>query len=246
MRATPGTHIRLALSDFPAKLEPEGAATGLLRLDYGGERELVVSDGSATVGRIDAPALASVEWRDAEGAALYSTELEVVARHYFPLSALKATGEGDDFVTNSEEELRDARQAATETFALNARRSFVRRIGSTETYRGGFVWLEHSDVRELMTDGWALMSDCTARGPEGHAVIRYRYGLDEIPARVSDAVLALARYYLRPSVTPDRATGEATEAGFIRYTLAGKDGATGLPEVDAAIEQFGRQRVVVL
>ncbi|WP_210388941.1 hypothetical protein, partial [Olsenella sp. HMSC062G07] len=63
MRATPGTRIRLALSDFPAKLEPDGAATGLLRLDSGEGRELVVSDGSATVERIDAPALAAVEWR---------------------------------------------------------------------------------------------------------------------------------------------------------------------------------------
>lgn len=246
MRATPGTHIRLALSDFPAKLEPEGAVKGLLRLSSGSEAELPVVDGAATIERVPAPSAGAIEWVDEGAEVLYETEIEIVARHYFPLSALKATDEGDDFVMNSEEELRDARQAATETFELNARRSFVQRIGSTETYHGGFVWLEHSDVRELMTDGWALMSDCTARGPEGHAVIRYRYGLDEIPARVSDAVLTLARYYLRPSVTPDRATGEATEAGFIRYTLAGKDGATGLPEVDAAIEQFGRQRVVVL
>ncbi|WP_168163947.1 hypothetical protein, partial [Olsenella sp. HMSC062G07] len=194
----------------------------------------------------DAPALAAVEWRDADGSALYSTDIEVVARHYFPLSALKATDDGDDFIKRSADDLWEARQAATETFELNAERSFVPRVGYTETYRGGFVWLADHDVRDLLTEGWGLRSDCTAQGPEGHAVIRYRYGLDEVPARVSGAVLALARYYLRPSVTPDRATGEATDAGFIRYTLAGKDGATGLPEVDAAIEQFGRHRVVVL
>ena len=152
----------------------------------------------------------------------------------------------DDFSDVTEEEFWAARQAATETFERNARRSFVQQMGVTETFGGGFVWLDHNDVAEVLTPGWSLVSDCQAVGPEGRATIRYRYGLTEVPERVSEAVLRLAAYYLRPSATPERATGEATDAGFIRYTLAGRDGATGLPEVDAAIEQFGRCRAVVM
>ena len=130
--------------------------------------------------------------------------------------------------------------------ALTTLPQVVQQMGVTETFGGGFVWLDHNDVAEVLTPGWSLVSDCQAVGPEGRATIRYRYGLTEVPERVSEAVLRLAAYYLRPSATPERATGEATDAGFIRYTLAGRDGATGLPEVDAAIEQFGRCRAVVM
>ena len=134
------------------------------------------------------------------------------------------------------------------TFLAVVTRHYFRlqQMGVTETFGGGFVWLDHNDVAEVLTPGWSLVSDCQAVGPEGRATIRYRYGLTEVPERVSEAVLRLAAYYLRPSATPERATGEATDAGFIRYTLAGRDGATGLPEVDAAIEQFGRCRAVVM
>ena len=60
-----------------------------------------------------------------------------------------------------------------------------------------------------------------------------------MPAEVSRAVLELAAFMLRPSNRPVGATGESSDAGYIHFTTAGRDGATSIPEVNAAIEQFG-------
>ena len=69
--------------------------------------------------------------------------------------------------------------------------------------------------------------------------VEYTYGAEEMPAEVSRAVLELAAYTLRPSNRPIGATGESTDAGYIHFTTAGRDGATAIPEVNAAIETFG-------
>ncbi|KRN55044.1 MAG: hypothetical protein KHZ79_06225 [Atopobium minutum] len=172
--------------------------------------------------------------------------VEVVERHYFSIDALKAQDDTNDFQGVTDEQFFRARQAATEVFEQNAHRSFVNRLGKTETYSGDFCWLAHNDVSSIFTPHVDQLSKCTVQAPLGHLVIEYIYGLDWIPARVSAAVMSLTGYYLRPSTTPERATGEAVDGGFIRFTLAGKDGATGLPEVDAVIEQYGCNRVIVL
>ena len=247
MRVKPYSTLRIAYTDS-LTLEPETEAApdraALLQGD-GVADEHKVDGGALKLPRIYAPNTVRINWYQGEDL-LFTTFLVVVTRHYFDIGQLKAMDEMDDFSHKTEEEVWAARQSATEIFERNARRSFVQQMGTTETFEGGFVWLNHNDVHEVVTPGWELVSDCQAKGPEGRATIRYRYGLSEVPERVSEAVLALAAYYLRPSATPDRATGESTDAGFIRYTLAGKDGATGLPEVDAAIEQFGRAGVMLL
>lgn len=169
----------------------------------------------------------------------------MVSRHYFRLDALKGYGDGqDEFDKLPEETLFQARQAATDVFERNARRSFVARIGRTKDYgRERCVTLEHGDVRELLTEGYELASDCQAVPVACFprpCWVEYVYGYEELPAQVSRAVLELAAYMLRPSNRPIGATGESTDAGFIRFTTAGQDGATDIPEVNAAIEQFGR------
>jgi len=243
----PDTSLRIARTD-PVRIKAESTVVpdkAVVTLSDGSATEVACECGEMSMPATTAPELATIEWRSGD-APLFETRVEVVSHHYFALDDLTASDGTDDFSGFTDEQLWQARQAATETFEENAHRAFVRRRGSTETHSGGFVWLDHNDVREMLTPGWELLSDCTAVGPDGHATIEYVWGIDDVPARVSSAVMQLAAYFLRPSVTPERATGEATEAGFIRYTLAGRDGATGLPEVDAAIEQFGRQRVVVL
>lgn len=247
MRVKPYSTLRIAYTDsLTLEPETEAAPTRAALLQGDGESsECQVEDGSLTLPKIVAPNTVQIDWY-ADDDLIFTTYLVIVARHYFDIAQLKAMDDVDDFSDKTEEEFWAARQSATEIFEKNARRSFVQQMGTTETYQGGFVWLDHNDVHEVLTPDWQLVSDCQAVGPEGRATIRYRYGLEEIPERVSEAVLALAAYYLRPSATPDRATGESTDAGFIRYTLAGKDGATGLPEVDAAIEQFGRAGVMML
>lgn len=106
-------------------------------------------------------------------------------------------------------------------------------------------YLAHNDVCELLTDGYRLVSDCQVER-DGSASrpfpvwVEYLYGRDRMPAQVSRAVLELAAYMLRPTNRPIGATGESTDAGYIHFTTAGRDGATDIPEVNAAIEQFGR------
>ena len=247
MKVQPYSTLRIAYTDA-LSLEPDTDAApdrAALLLGSGKPLDIKVEGGSLKFPKVAAPDTVRLNWYKGDDL-LFTTFANVVTRHYFDIGALKAMDDTDDFADVTEERFWAARQAATEAFEKNARRSFVQQMGTTKTHRGGFVWLDHNDVCEVLTPGWKLASDCQAVGPEGPATIRYRYGLTEVPVRVSDAVLALAAYYLRPDVTPARATGEATDAGFIRYTLAGRDGATGLPEVDAIIEQFGRRGCMVL
>lgn len=193
----------------------------------------------------DDPDMVKVEWFAANSEdAAYEDTVEVVSRHYFTLAALKAYGDGrDDFAELPDETLWAARQAATDVFEESAHRAFVERLGRTKDYgRDGLLAASH-DLREIVTDGYAQDSDSYLRrtgacGPFPKWV-EYTYGADSMPAAVSAAVLDLAAYMLRPSNRPIGATGESTDAGYIHFTTAGRDGATAIPEVNAVIQQFG-------
>lgn len=251
MLTAPDTTTRIANSEVVTITLDADAAPAKVRLvpRISGELVLDVEENGFKFPAFDAPDLVTVEWLGSDGARLFTSYAEVVSSHYFSIDDLKASVQ-DEFSDYPEESLYKARQAATETFEENARRSFVHRIGRTKDYRGRpLLALRHNDVYEILTDGYRLVSDCQAEPTAPQALpvwVEYLYGADSVPTQVSRAVLDLAAYYLRPQATPERATGEATEAGFIRYTLAGRDGATGLPEVDATIEQFGRRGAMVL
>lgn len=220
---------------------------------FGVARALDLVENEFSLPPIAAPNQVALEWLDADGKIAYGCVLEVVSQHYFSLDDLAHYGDGsDDFGSRTEEELLKARKAATEVIELNAHRSFVRRIGRTKVYApSDQIILDHNDVVEIITPGFIQIGDSLAivdptRPIEFPVWIEYVYGEGCVPQQISNAALTLAAYYLRPDATPSRATGEATEAGFLRYTLAGRDGVTGLPEVDATIEQFGAKPVVVL
>ncbi len=53
--------------------------------------------------------------------------------------------------------------------------------------------------------------------------------------------MTLAKHYLLDSPISDRAMSESTDVGTIRYSVAGKDGPTGIPEVNAVIAQFNHR-----
>ena len=78
--------------------------------------------------------------------------------------------------------------------------------------------------------------------PFGHRNIsfHYEYGLDRPPGAITRAALILAREYIAQSPIPGRATATSIGDQTFRLTIAGRDGVTGLPEVDAAIQQHGR------
>lgn len=249
MLIAPETTVRVANSEAVLlKLDVDAVlAEARLVPRLGGERVLSLEEGAFTFPVLDAPDTVKVEWLGSDGSKLFTSYSEVVSTHYFRLEALKGYGGGqDDFDELADEALYQARQAATEVFEQNANRSFVHRIGRTKDYgRQNLLYLAHNDVYELLTDGYRLVSDCqTERDgtmPQPFPVwVEYLYGADRMPAQVSRAVLELAAYMLRPTNRPIGATGESTDAGYIHFTTAGRDGATDIPEVNAAIEQFGR------
>lgn len=82
--------------------------------------------------------------------------------------------------------------------------------------------------------------------PAGSTIaVHYEHGYDAPEGHVTDAIIELAADGLIPSSLPARATGQSTDVGFLRFTVAGRDGATGIPRVDAAIERERRPNLVV-
>lgn len=253
MKIAPDSTTRVAYGETASfELSVDAEITKVcLRLDGANAQEVELSEGGLVLPRsFHPPAIVQAAWfADGSKDVVAHTTFEIVSQHYFELEQLKNYGDGtDDFSDKTEEQLWAVRQAATETFELNAKRSFVHRCGSTRVYGSPrFVELDDCDVYEIDAPRSAkLVSDCQVIIPDGYCsdigAIRYKYGADTLPLRVSIAVLDLAAYYLRADVVSSRAVGESTDAGFLRFTIAGRDGATGLPEVDAVIEQFGRKR----
>lgn len=76
---------------------------------------------------------------------------------------------------------------------------------------------------------------------KGNIVLHYTYGMDRAPGAITRAALILAREYLVKSDLPGRATATSIGDQMFRLTIAGRDGVTGIPDVDAAIDQFGRK-----
>lgn len=243
MLAEPNTRVRVAPGDGTV-LEAD-AATARITPRIADAFVAELQEGALAFPPIPAPDLCRVEWLDDDGGLLFASSVEVASAHYFPLDALRGYGDGQDgFDELGEELLFLARAAATEVFEQAAHRSFAKRLGRTRDYgRDGLRHLAHNDVDALLTEGYALASDCQAEWlGEGERpdYVEYTYGLGEVPAQVSRAVLELAAYMLRPTNRPVGATGESTDAGYIHFTTAGRDGATDIPEVNAAVEQFGR------
>jgi hypothetical protein len=73
--------------------------------------------------------------------------------------------------------------------------------------------------------------------------LHYEHGYDRAPGAITRAALLLAREYLVKSDLPGRATATSIGDQMFRLTIAGRDGVTGIPDVDAAIDQFGRKGV---
>jgi hypothetical protein len=76
----------------------------------------------------------------------------------------------------------------------------------------------------------------------GKAVsVFYDHGLEDPPGAVVDAVLQRAAELVIGSSVPARAAGQASDLGYTRFTLAGKDGSTGIADFDSTAARFGRQ-----
>lgn len=96
-------------------------------------------------------------------------------------------------------------------------------------------------------DGSAhLASYCQAEGVEEETEVTITFGVP-LNAKIAMAATMLAASFLRPRATPENARGTSQDGVYISYELpTGEEGSwTGLPKVDAAIEEYRARRVMI-
>ncbi|MGH2663680.1 MAG: hypothetical protein ACRDH8_12940 [Actinomycetota bacterium] len=78
-------------------------------------------------------------------------------------------------------------------------------------------------------------------GPGLNTTVFYEYGLTSPPDPIVRGGLLLARHLLlRKALENERATAVFTDIGGYRLSIAGREGPTGLPEVDAVLAEYAR------
>lgn len=192
---------------------------------------------------------AEQEWR---------TEFELVGGYLFEISDMRASrAELENTTKFPTAKLRDARVTAEQRFELGCHVAFVPRGARVELRGDGtrtllvpIVELRRVyavtvdgvaiDVDDLVVEPWGALVRSSAWPKGSRIAVHLEHGYSAPEGPVSEAVLELARDYVMPSNLPARATGISSDVGFMRFTLAGKDGTTGIPNVDAAIAAYGR------
>ena len=255
---SPDTGLRLDLTELSG-VAVQGAPERVAFRSYDGTEAVAEASG----GSVDVPAPPSVPWE--YGAAWEVAGVEVMARvqvvaaHPVSIDGLKAyRPELYGLNRLPDEELFEGRARAVEQFERAAARCFVP-VMETVLVRAsgrGPQALPVCDVSRVLSAECAgesvgvwLESDCRAEidAPEGSlAALCLVHGKAVCPAEVADAVTMLAAWNIVPSQVPANALSESTDAGTLRYTVAGRDGATALPEVNAAIGRWGRKRLGVV
>jgi hypothetical protein len=199
------------------------------------------------------------------------SQFEIVGGFLFGLQKLRDSDDelGDDADDPPPAQvLRDARDGAMDRFEHRCRPSFWRRGRRVRLDGKGLEVLVLPDlypqeIISISVDGVALTSDQLAVltvyewgglgltadvWPRGYRNIElfYEHGLDSSPQVVSSAGVKLAKSYVIKSPIPDRATSESTGDGSTwRVSVAGRDGPTGIPEVDAILGEFEGGGIVV-
>lgn len=150
---------------------------------------------------------------------------------------------GDGFDRYGEDMLWDAIGQAEDAIDDACRRSFVRRAMDVRL-PDGFSELPVVDAQSI-GDGAELVSDRQATA-DSAGTYRVVYGFKP-SARLTAVTVKLAASYLRPRVGSENTRGTSVDGVYVSYTLAtGTDGSwTGLPDVDAWIEEHRSRRVVV-
>lgn len=197
-------------------------------------------------------------WGGTAGGVSYEwlTRFEICGGHLFEVSDLRAYDSSltlADYPAATvqqarlwaEQRLEQQKAAGVAFVPRGAREAFV--IRSSER-----LYLSHPQVREVYSisiDGTALtateLAEVTIDGSQlirdddweedTVVTVHYAHGLDEPPGPVVQAAMILAREYLIRSNLSSRAISESTDVGFLRLSVPGTGGKTGIPEVDAVI-----------
>lgn len=205
-----------------------------------------------------------IVWTWANGQSRRS-QFELIGRHLFTQADLRAF---DTAMANEtkypDATVRIVRDEVTERFEEAGGVSFIPR-GARDTLSGDGSdtlvlerWFPRAPI-SVTVDGTALSGAELANvkvHPNGvmkydgghfaagirNVVVFYEHGYPTPPLPVVRAAKKYARYLLLNSVIDqnERATAVFNEIGGYRLTLPGRDGPTGLPEVDAVLAQFGK------
>lgn len=108
------------------------------------------------------------------------------------------------------------------------------------------VALTETEIDDLVIDDNRVYktSGIWAKGRQ-NVTIHYTHGRDYAVGPIKRAALMLAKEYILASDTPSRATATSVGTQWFRVNIAGRDGVTGLPDVDAAIDQHGRKNLLI-
>lgn len=188
-----------------------------------------------------------------DGTEARSFTLERVESRYTSRGALIAYGRQnndafDDEALYPPSVFSGAIQRAEEAIEQACKRSFTTRKRKCRLFVSRLCELPEVDVVDIDCDidGVELVSDRQATGITRATMATITYGAP-CPAMISEAATRLAASYLRPRVGAENARGTASDGVYVSYTLAtGDEGSwTGIPYVDAAIEEYRSRRVIV-
>lgn len=210
----------------------------------------------------------SVIWSGTIGGNAWSwtDELELCGGYLFEIADLRAMDRAFENTTKyPTATLRQIRTWAEQTIEGKraARVAFVPRsnrakVSVTQDYSTGLILPDFAvrKIHSLSVDGVAwtqteidtltiedniVWNDAGWIAGNANIEVHYEHGHDIPAGPVTRAALLLAREYLLKSELPSRATATSIGDQWFRINVAGRDGVTGLPEVDAVIDQFGRK-----
>lgn len=199
------------------------------------------------------------------------TYFESVGGHLFEIADFRAIDSAlADATVYPADKIRSARVAAEQRFEKAAKVAFVPRARTvvlsgdnttrivvpdaelrvvySATVDGVDLTEDQMDYLEVDPSGVIRRND-EAYWPTGfkNIVITYEHGYDAPPEPVKRAVMTLAYEALVPSSLNPRATSQSTDLGEFRLSIANVEAGryTGIPDVDAVIKSFGRDRPTV-
>lgn len=250
---------RFAPEDLPLKVAAPYEGAAAVRLSVGdASATIAVVDGFATI-----PAETMAEFFPDLGryemhmqtADVYGRcyAVERVAARYTDRARIVAYGAAnndrfDDVTRYPEQMVAAAIQRAEETIERATARSFTTRRRAVDLWPRRVNELPVEDVTACES-GDADLEVVNGRqvlGVTEHIKANVTYGA-ACDASIEAAATQLAAWFLRPKAQAENARGTSMDGVYISYDLAtGAEGSwTGLPTVDAAIEQHRSRRVIV-
>jgi hypothetical protein len=191
----------------------------------------------------------------AGGYVFTAAELRAADRAYldetkYPLVLIKA-------IRNAVEDTLEGSRAASRAFVPRGAREVLDGSSKRRLFLSRYDVSEVISIvvdgREWSTEEVATVSvddntiDLTSTSPisswplgSKNVAVHYLHGLASPPSPIKRAALILAAENMAPADIPSRATAASIGDQMFRITVAGRDGVTGIPDVDAAIAQFGR------